>query len=251
MTPARIRCCIVMPTYREAGHLPQLVPEIFAQAKLMPSHELWLLIVDDESPDETASIVAGLQRDYSRLLLLSGKKEGLGIAYQRGFQHAMQTILPDLLIQMDGDSQHEPVALPYLIGSCRDGVGVVIGSRFAPGGSTPAFSRRRRWTSQVGNWLVQRASGGPRLRDYTSGFRCVQAQLAVSALAAIAKDGLARRGYAFQSSFLCELLWQGARATELPIIFGQRAHDRSKLAWRDYAEFVVNLRHLRRRRRAR
>ncbi|MGH9520189.1 MAG: glycosyltransferase, partial [Terriglobales bacterium] len=239
----------VMPTYREAGHLPELVPEIFAQADMLPGYELWLLIVDDESPDDTAGIVAGLQARYARLLLLHGKKRGLGVAYQRGFQHAFQVLQPHLLIQMDGDSQHEPAALPNLIGRCGDGVGVVIGSRFTAGGSTPAFSRRRRWTSQMGNWLVQRASGGPGLRDYTSGFRCIQASLAASALAAMSADGLAGRGYAFQSSFLCELIWQGAQAVELPITFGQRAHDRSKLAWRDYAEFVANLRRLRRRRR--
>lgn len=249
MADAPIRCCIVMPTYREAGHLPRLVPEIFAQAAFLPSHELWLLIVDDDSPDDTATVVATLQGQYPRLLCLRGRKQGLGIAYARGFRHALQTLRPQLLVQMDGDSQHEPAALPTLIGLCQGEGAVVIGSRFAPGGATPAFSRRRRWTSRAGNWLVQRASGGPRLRDYTSGFRCLDALLADRALAALHQGGLAGRGYAFQSSLLCEMIWLGARVVELPITFGQRAHDRSKLTWSDYAEFVANLSRLRRRRR--
>lgn len=251
MAAALIRCCIVMPTYREAGHLPELVPEIFAQAALLPIHEIWVLIVDDDSPDDTAAVVAALQSRYPRLLCLRGKKQGLGIAYMRGFRHAMQAVHPQLLVQMDGDSQHEPAALPTLIGLCRDEVTVVIGSRFAPGGTTPAFSRRRRWTSRAGNWLVQRASGGPRLGDYTSGFRCLDAGLAARALDALAEDDLAGRGYAFQSSLLCEMIWLGARAVELPIVFGQRAHDRSKLTWKDYVEFADNLRRLRRRGRRR
>lgn len=248
MADAPIRCCIIMPTYREAGHLPVLVPEIFAQAARMPGHELWLLIVDDDSPDDTAAVVANLQQRYRRLLCLRGQKQGLGVAYRRGFHHAMQAVQPQLLVQMDGDLQHEPAALPYLIGLCRSEVSVVIGSRFAPGGATPAFSPRRRWTSRAGNWLVQRAAGGPRLADHTSGFRCLDAALAIRALDALAEDGLAGRGYAFQSSLLCEMIWLGARVVEFPITFGQRAHDRSKLQRSDYWEFAANLRRLRRRR---
>lgn len=249
MEKGPIRCCVVLPTYQEAEHLRQLIPEIFAQAELLPQHELWVLVVDDNSPDHTAEVLREQAARYPRLRVLQGEKQGLGVAYQRGFAHAMATLAPALLVQMDGDLQHDPAALPYLINSCRGSVGVVIGSRFAPGGATPAFSRRRRWTSLLGNWLVHRATGLPKLYDYTSGFRCLDATLAAAGLAACGRDRLAARGYAFQSSFLCELLWQGVKALELPITFGQRAHGRSKLSRRDYIEFLLNLRRLRARRR--
>lgn len=52
---------------------------------------------------------------------------------------------------------------------------------------------------------------------------------------------LSTRGYSFQASLLCELLWNGARIKEIPIVFGERPHGKSKLALRDQCEFVVNL----------
>ncbi|HUX68553.1 MAG TPA: glycosyltransferase [Terriglobales bacterium] len=242
------RCCVVLPTYCEAHHLPTLVPAIFAQQARILSHELWLVVVNDEGPgggDDSAALLEGLQREFPRMQVVRGRKQGLGVAYQRGFAQALATLAPSLLVQMDGDWQHDPAMLPALIEACGPAVAAVVGSRFAPGGATPAFSWRRRATSRVGNWLIHRLAGLPHLYDYTSGFRCLDAAALARCLQGCRVDKLATRGYAFQSSLITELLLSGAPVVELPIRFGQRQYGNSKLGGRDYLEFALNLRRLR------
>ncbi|HEY7856157.1 MAG TPA: glycosyltransferase [Terriglobales bacterium] len=242
-----LRCCIVIPAYNEAPHLATLVPAIFALAPLLPTHELFVLIVDDDSTDDTASLIAALQAHHANLKTLTGKKRGLGIAYKRGFAYALERLRADLIVQMDGDYQHDPAALPLLIQACRPGVAAVVGSRFAPGGSTPTFSARRRGMSIGGTWLIHHFAGLPHLHDYTSGFRCLSAPLLARCLEQCRLDHLATRGYAFQTSLIAELLLTRQPVIELPIVFGQRQHGHSKLTLRDYLEFAANLRQLRRR----
>lgn len=244
-----MRVCVVIPAYNEARNLPVLLPRVFAQAEFLPGWELSVLVVDDDSTDGTRAVLAELQTRYSALYVLHGPKRGLGVAYERGFAYAVERLGAERLVEMDGDQQHDPAALPYLIHACVDGVAAVVGSRFAPGGETPTFSARRRLTSVVGNWLIYRVTGLPHLHDYTSGFRCLDARLAAEALRRCHQDHLATRGYAFQSSLIAEILLTGAPVRELPIIFGEREFGQSKLSRRDYWEFLANLRGLRTRRR--
>jgi dolichol-phosphate mannosyltransferase len=241
------RCCIVMPAYGEASHLTTLIPSLFAQQSRVRGSELWVLVVDGDSPDGTAALIESQMDAHPRLRLLQGAKYGLGDAYQRGFAHARASLAPDLVVQMDADWQHDPAALPGLIEACSPPVEIAIGSRFIAGGRTPSYSRRRRITSLAGGWLLEHAAGLPPLHDYTSGFRCLRAELAWSLVERCRRDGLARRGYAFQSSLIAEALLSGTCIQEIPIVFGSRRHGRSKLRWRDYWEFAVNLRRLRRR----
>ncbi|UCD51274.1 MAG: GtrA family protein [Phycisphaerales bacterium] len=121
---------------------------------------------------------------------------------------------------------------------------LVIGSRFAPGGVTPDFAVRRRMLSVVGNWMVRVMGGLGGIRDCTSGYRCIKADL----LRKCHLGRLATRGYSFQSSLLCELLRNGAKVVEIPMVFHSRMHGQSKLTLRDQVEFLANVVKLRLRR---
>jgi dolichol-phosphate mannosyltransferase len=229
--------CIVMPTYNEARNLPELLPRIFQEAEKIPTHELHVLIVDDNSPDGTASVVREWMQRNHRIHLLSGEKKGLGEAYKRGMARAIETLNPDLILQMDADQQHDPALLPLFINLTQYGFSLVIGSRFAPGAGKPALSFRRRLISLLGTVLVRMAAGLPRINDCTSGYRCIRADL----IAKCDFSLLATRGYSFQSSLLSELFRNGARVVEIPIFFAPRAHGASKLSFSDQVEFLTNL----------
>jgi dolichol-phosphate mannosyltransferase len=233
--------CIVLPTYNEAENLPILLPLIFQQAEKITTHELHVLVVDDNSPDGTAAIVREAMREYPRLHIIGGRKKGLGEAYQRGFAHALAELRPELILQMDADLQHDPALLPEFIARANEGFGLVIGSRFAPGGAIRNFSWYRRWISVTGTWLVQRVAGIPSIHDCTSGYRCIRAEL----LPGCQLARLSMRGYSFQSALLGELLRNGARVLEIPIVFSERRNGESKLSLRDQVEFLVNLFRLR------
>ncbi len=240
----RPRACVVLPTYNEADNVRVLVPQIFDEAKRIPSHELHVLVVDDESPDNTAEVVRTLMDRFPRLHLVTGRKQGLGEAYKRGMAKAIEELDPDLVLQMDADLQHPPALLPLFVSLATYGFSLVIGSRFAPGGATPEFSARRRLMSLLGNWLIRFLGGLPRLHDCTSGFRCIRAEI----LKRCDLSFLATRGYSFQSSLLFELLRNGARPIEVPMVFRPRAHGSSKLSLRDQVEFLANVARLRFRR---
>jgi dolichol-phosphate mannosyltransferase len=237
VTRTTSKACVILPTYNEAENVRVLIPAIFAHTQGLPSHELHVVVVDDESPDGTAAVVRELQGRYPCLHLVTGHKRGLGEAYKRGMSWAMKHLEPELVLQMDADLQHPPALIPLFIALAGYGFTLVIGSRFAPGGSTPEFSLRRRLMSLFGNWLIRLLGGLPRLHDCTSGFRCIDARV----LRRCDLSFLSTRGYSFQSSLLCELLRNGARPIEVPMEFGRRAYGESKLSLRDQIEFLADI----------
>lgn len=87
-----------MPTYNEAQNIPIIIPGIFEEAKKIETHEVHLLIVDDHSPDGTQEVVRRHMDRFPNVHLIAGEKKGLGEAYQRGFDHAIKELDPDLIL---------------------------------------------------------------------------------------------------------------------------------------------------------
>ena len=100
--------CVVLPTYNEAGNIHNTLEKIFLNQTKLHDYKLSVLVVDDNSPDNTAELVKGLMTKYSGLSLISSEKKGLGDAYKRGINYALKNLKADLIIQMDGDGQHDP-----------------------------------------------------------------------------------------------------------------------------------------------
>jgi len=230
--------CVILPTYNEVENVTQVIPAVFQQAaKISGSHELHVLVVDDDSPDGTHAAVKELQRKYKNLHVIGGLKRGLGDAYKRGIKYALKYLSPDVIIQMDADGQHDPEKLPQFIALSNSGISLVIGSRLAPGGETPDFSLWRKFLSHFGNWLIRSLGGVRKIHDCTSGFRCIKADVVKEC----DLTRLSTRGYSFQSSLLCELVRHNATFIEVPILFKPRMHGNSKLAFRDQLEFLLNI----------
>jgi dolichol-phosphate mannosyltransferase len=225
--------CIVLPTYNESENLKILLPGIFEQQERISSHQLHVLVVDDNSPDGTARVVEEFRPRFPCLHIMHGEKKGLGGAYKRGIGHAMALLGPDIILNMDADLQHDPVLLPDMIGACNQGYTLVIGSRYVRGAQVLNFSGWRTLLSHTGNFLV-RWAGGLKIQDCTSGYRAIRSDL----LLTCDLENLSTRGYSFLSAFLCQMVWNGAHVLEIPITFGVRNHGQSKLSVRDQAEFL-------------
>lgn len=248
-TPTKVDCavdshnkmpiaCVILPTYNEIENVTQVIPAVFQQAaKISGSHDLHVLVVDDDSPDGTYAAVQKLQREYKNLHVIGGMKRGLGDAYKRGIKYALKHLSPDVIIQMDADGQHDPEKLPQFIALSNSGFSLVIGSRLAPGGETPDFSLWRKFLSHFGNWLIRSLGGVRKIHDCTSGFRCIKADVVKEC----DLTHLSTRGYSFQSSLLCEMMRHNATFIEVPILFKPRMHGISKLAFRDQLEFLLNI----------
>jgi dolichol-phosphate mannosyltransferase len=229
--------CIILPTYNEAKNVSVLIPQIFDQQSQIQSHHLIVIVVDGKSPDGTGKVVKSLQKRYLYLHLLEDRDNGLGEAYIKGMKYAIDNFDADVIIQMDADLQHDPKMLPIFLTLYQFGFTLVVGSRYVQGGQTPEFTFYRKFLSGLGNFLVRLFSGVPRIHDCTSGFRCIKSEL----IEKCDFSDMSVRGYSFQSSLLYELLRNGAKILEIPIIFGARIYGTSKLAFRDQIEFLANL----------
>ena len=230
--------CVILPTYNEVENVTQVIPAVFQQAaKISDTHELHVLVVDDDSPDGTRGAVENLQRNHKNLHVIGGMKRGLGDAYKRGIKYAIEHLSPDVIIEMDADGQHDPEEIPQFITLSNSGFSLVIGSRLTPGGETPDFSLWRKFLSHFGNWLIRSLGGVRKIHDCTSGFRCIRADVVKEC----DLTRLSTRGYSFQSSLLCEMMRHNATFIEVPILFKPRMHGISKLAFRDQLEFLLNI----------
>ena len=231
------KICFVLPTYNEEENIENIIQQILKEEKNQSKHTFSILVVDDNSTDETQTIVQRYISLNSKVHLVTGQKKGLGDAYKRGFKFALNDLKADLIFQMDSDGQHDASLIPDFVSYIEDGKDVVIGSRFIDGGTTPDFSFSRLLMSKVGNLLVRYVGGITQVKDCTSGYRAIRA----SYLKELDFSYLSTRGYSFQSSLICDLAWRGADISEIPIEFSSRQGGYSKLALRDQIEFLLNI----------
>ena len=125
------RKVVIIPTYNEKENIEAII-----RAVRSLEEDFHLLVVDDGSPDGTATIVKGLQAsDYpdSLFLLQRQGKQGLGTAYMAGFRWALEHGY-DYIFEMDADFSHDPADLPRLLHACsEEGADLAIGSRYCYG----------------------------------------------------------------------------------------------------------------------
>ena len=113
--------CVVIPTYNEADNIEKTLLQVIEVKHAIQSHTLKVLIVDDNSPDDTQTIVYKIMESYDDIHMITGTKVGLGNAYTRGFSHAIEQWDPSLIIQMDADGQHDPNVIKQFIPLAENG----------------------------------------------------------------------------------------------------------------------------------
>jgi dolichol-phosphate mannosyltransferase len=228
---------IVLPTYNERENIRALIPALREQLRVLP-YAAHILVVDDNSPDGTGEVVLSLMHEWANLHLITGEKQGLGAAYIRGMQHALEVLSADVIVEMDADFSHDPADLPRLLKALASPADFVIGSRYIPGGSIPStWKWHRRANSRLGNLVARYVAGLYRVRDCTAGYRVIRS----SVLREIDFSTLRVKGYAFQIALLHRAVGLGARVVEIPVHFVDRKIGESKLGLRDIVEFLVNV----------
>jgi dolichol-phosphate mannosyltransferase len=233
---------IVLPTYNEKKNIEVLLDAIQKQNVLIDIVDISVLVVDDSSPDGTGEIVKQIKKKNGNVHLLTGKKQGLGIAYVRGFMYAMNEMKADIIFQMDADLSHDPTDIHRFIQEIFKGNDFVIGSRYIKGGSLPSsWSRLRRVNSKCGNMVARYIAGLRSINDCTSGYRAIKTDV----LRKIELDKLGVTGYAVMMNLLYQAAAANAKIKEIPIHFAERTNGKSKLRINDVFEFIVNAFYLR------
>lgn len=230
-----MKAVIILPTYNEKKNISIIVPRLFDVFKSL-DHDMRILVVDDNSPDGTADEVKKLQSRFKNLHLLQGEKKGLGVAYLRGFDHAIHTLDADVVFMMDADLSHPAEMIPQFMEEIGKGHDLVIGSRYVKGGDNPDWDLKRKTISKGGNFFARIVAGLYRVHDCTSGFRAIR----TGYIKKIDREHLHTKGYAFLSTLLFELITNGAKVKEIPLVFRDRKYGQTKLSTKDMVEFFFN-----------
>ena len=231
-----MKTVIILPTYNETGNIEKII-EIL-ENKVFPNiknHEMYILVADDSSPDGTADIVKGLMKKYKNLHLNSGQKNGLGAAYVRAMNYAINELNAEVIFEMDADFFHDPYKVPEFLEKIDEGFDMVVGTRYTKGGSIPKnWGLHRKLFSVVGNAIVRFTLMRFWLHDWTGGYRALKKEVFLKEQNKLKKYA----GYTFQVAFLHMAVADGFNITEVPFKAKDRELGRSKIA---PSEYIVNL----------
>jgi dolichol-phosphate mannosyltransferase len=227
------RILVTIPTYNEIENIEAIIRKVFSLA-----NPFEVLVVDDGSPDGTASIVKGLMTEFPGKLHIEERsgKNGLGTAYIHAFKWALNRGY-DYVIEMDADFSHNPEDLQSLHEACaRDGADVSIGSRYVQGVNVVNWPMSRVLMSYFASKYVRLITGLP-VHDTTAGFVCYKAEV----LRTIPLDKIQFVGYAFQIEMKFKAWKYGFKVVEVPVIFTERRRGASKMSGAIFTEAIFGV----------
>lgn len=237
------RVLVGICTFNESGNVESMLRRIH---DAMPAADI--VVVDDSSPDDTASIARSVNTaGPGRIDVIERVgQRGLGGAIRVAMNHAIDNRY-DLFVNLDADLSHDPADIPRLIAAMADRFDVAVGSRYVPGGRIVGWPRHRRWMSGLLNGFTRRWLRLP-VADASGSFRCYR----VSTLASVFESpgwvpADASDGYAFLQEVLQQLHAAGATFAEVPITFTDRIAGSSKLDTREAIRSVATILRLTRR----
>ncbi|ASQ89753.1 dolichyl-phosphate beta-D-mannosyltransferase [Prosthecochloris sp. GSB1] len=223
------RCLVVVPTYNEAENIGKLLEEIFARY----TAHLDVLVIDDKSPDGTATLVRRAQEKNARLFLIERPgKMGLGTAYIEGFRFAIRNRY-DLVVEMDADYSHDPAVLAAMMEMAKE-ADLVIGSRYM--GNTVNvvnWPLGRLVLSKAASIYTRMITGMP-VSDPTGGYKCFR----VCSLASLDLEKVKSQGYSFQIEMNYRAWKKGLVIREIPIVFVDRTVGKSKMTRKNVVEAI-------------
>ncbi|MBS5979749.1 MAG: polyprenol monophosphomannose synthase, partial [Dysgonomonas mossii] len=222
---------VIIPTYNEKENIEAITRAVFDLPK-----EFDILIIDDGSPDGTASIVKRLQTEFPERLHLVERagKLGLGTAYIAGFKWALGRSY-EYVYEMDADFSHNPNDLLRLYEACvNQGADLAVGSRYCSGVNVVNWPMGRVLMSYFASRYV-RFITGMKVHDSTAGFVCYRRAV----LETIDLDNIRFKGYAFQVEMKYTAHCLKFNIKEVSIIFVNRMLGTSKMSSGIFAEGVI------------
>jgi glycosyltransferase involved in cell wall biosynthesis len=197
---------IIVPSYGEEKNITHVINGL---KKHVPDADI--LIIDDGSKDRTRVIayyygINTIQHPFNM---------GYGVTIQTGYKYAVRNDY-DILIQFDGDGQHDPVYIKPMIKALNETeADIVIGSRFLKGGGYDAPFLRKlgiKFFSRIASIVT-----GQKFTDSTSGLQ------ALSKRAFTFYADMANFPYDYpDADTIITLHYAGFKITEIPV----RMHDR-------------------------
>ena len=213
---------VIIPTYNEIENIEAIIKAVFSQDKVFH-----ILVVDDNSPDSTATKVRELQDEFKDKLFLLHRenKTGLGTAYIAGFKWCLDKNY-QYIFEMDADFSHDPNDLIKLYNACHlEQADLAIGSRYINGVNVVNWPMSRILLSYFASKYVRFVTR-MKIEDTTAGFVCYKRVV----LETINLDKIEFVGYAFQIEMKFKAYLKKFHIVEVPVIFTDRKRGKSKMS---------------------
>ena len=220
---------IFTATYNEAENIRKFIEKI-----LELNVKLDLLVIDDNSPDETWKIVNEYKKENENIILVKREnKEGLDTAHKLAFNYAKEHNY-DYLITLDADLSHDPEKIPNFLDELKNNP-FLIGSRYVKDGKNE-MKLKRYILSSVGNKIIKFILGIDS-DEFTSGYRGFNLKM----LNNFDINRISSKGYSFFMETVYLLSAAGYKIKQIPIRFKDREKGISKIPKIEILRTLKNL----------
>lgn len=224
---------VCVPTYNSGKTIIKLIYTILKQAP-----DATVFLIDDNSPDQTAKIVAQKFAKNQRVIILMRKaKGGRGSAVLYGFSQALKHKKFKYFVEMDSDLVHDPKFIPKLVEQCKK-YDVVIASRYLKESKNINWKLKRQIFSRTVSMYLRILLKIP-IAEYTNGFRCYKRE----ALKKVDFKKIRSKGFFVLTELAYLLHSNGSEFFEIPFTFTLRELNKSNLNIKELKEaFFSSLR---------
>lgn len=234
--------CII-PTYNEKENITKMLKVMLRIISKQRKDGYIVLVVDDNSPDGTGELVKKIKS--KKIILLSGKKNGLGYAMIRGYKYSIQKLKADVVVSNEADFAFDPKLIPSMVQKIKEGHDVVVGSRHVGGGKTQGWTLNRKLNHWVANkFFATWVAGIDDVYDHNGAFRAIRVH---GVLDKIKLNNLKVNGFGFFNYSLFKLTRVTNKFYEFPVTYRFREKGESKVSFnpkyfhtylRDVGEYI-------------
>jgi len=216
--PEQLRLSVVVPCYNEAATIEVLLRRVAGEKT--PKE---IIVVDDGSVDDSASIVERLVPELGVRLVRHERNRGKGAALKTGFAAATGSVV----IIQDADLEYDPEEYPRLLRPIVEGkADVVFGSRFL----VREYARVHLYSHYVGNRFLTVVSNlftGLNLTDMETCYKMFRTEV-------VRRLDLKSRRFDVEPEITAKVAKQRCRVYEVPISYsGRDFAEGKKIRWRD------------------
>lgn len=210
---------ILLPAYNEEKDIGPLLKRIEIAMRESRIANYRVMVVNDGSTDQTASMVDALQNEMPVERIDHPVNKGLGQAMLTGLRRAKELVNDeDWLVTMDADNTHDPAFIEAMIARGQGRADVVIASRYEKGGQEVGLSVIRSIMSRSASRLLSIFFPIPGVKDYTCGYRAYRGSILKRAFQVYGDGLVEEHGFTCMAEILIKLRALGVRVVESPLV---------------------------------
>jgi dolichol-phosphate mannosyltransferase len=229
-TPGSQTVLVVLPAYNEGASLSAVL-QALERAGRESGMALRLIVVNDGSSDSTGLVARSHRGSVPLTLIDHPHNLGLGAAIRSGLLMAVDLASDrDIVVTMDADDTHTPVAIAEMVARINEGFDVLIASRYRPGSSVVGVPVHRRFLSYAASLLFRLVFPIRGVRDFTCGYRAYRASVLRQAFGRYREEFINEDGFQCMVDILLKLRRMNLRFSEVALILRyDRKEGKSKM----------------------